>query len=397
MARKSKSNPPKKGRNKAPPRANARKSAPARHGAVTSISTAPVSIGNSVRGSQPQTTTYQDGARVVGRDFAFQCLGTASAISNWELIGGMPITPCVMPSSVLRNFCQMYNKFKVNKVCIHYITSSPTSQSGDILFYYERDRFAPMVDYSNSSFLPYVLSDSNTVIGPQWSNHSMVIDPVKDWKTTLFGNQTDLNEDACGSIFMFSKTSGTNSPGYILIDYDITFREMSVNPRAGSLPIARGQMSTFGFGHNAVAVTAGTAYPAGIRGTDISGINSQYPSGYRNGDIYKCTVCATSSLLLNTWTSVNLSNLFTYSSDIDTPVVIDDGFTFYIALVDAVAGGGSTPSFYAYPTFDLASTSGSAGSNVGCFRMGVTGTVTWVLLVNAMLVGNTTSLTQSAY
>jgi hypothetical protein len=87
----------------------------------------------------------------------------------------MPITPCCLPSSILRNYCQMFNKFRVNKVIVHYITSSPTSQAGDVLFYYEKDRLAPMADYSSSSFLPYVLSDPHTVIGPQWTNHSAVI------------------------------------------------------------------------------------------------------------------------------------------------------------------------------------------------------------------------------
>ena len=97
------------------------------------------------------------------------------------------------------------------------------------MFYYERDPSSPMADYTSSNFLPFVLSDPNTVIGPQWTNHSMLVNPTADWKTTLFGNQVDLEEQTAGSLFLFSKTSSANSPGYILIDYDISFKELAVN------------------------------------------------------------------------------------------------------------------------------------------------------------------------
>lgn len=93
--------------------------APARFGSVSSITTAPVSIGNSVRGTKPRVRQTSDGARIVGRDFAFALSGTGSAVTNWEVIGGMPLTPCVLPSSVLRNYCQMFQKFKVNRLIAH--------------------------------------------------------------------------------------------------------------------------------------------------------------------------------------------------------------------------------------------------------------------------------------
>lgn len=366
------------------------------HGPVSSISSAPVSIGNSIRGSEPRSTNYQDGARVVGRDFAFSLGSTAATITGWELIGGMPITPSVMPSSILRNYSQMYCKFKVNKLIVHYITSSPTNQAGDILFYYEHDRFAPMVDYSNASFLAYVLSDKNTVIGPQWTNHSIAVRPAGEWKTTLYGNQTDLNEDAAGSIFLFSKTNAANSPGYILLDYDITFKEMAVNPRAGTLPIARGQAFNLAFGQTTNAVTLGTAYTYGLQGKDLTNNTPGYPTGVTNGDIYKCVACATASTVLNTWTNVTLSTLFSYNSNIDTPILIDDGFTFYLTIVDYTVGA-STATFLLYPTFDLAASNGVSGSASGALRSAVTATVTWTLIANVMLVGNLSTLTQSAY
>lgn len=353
-------------------------------GPVSTINTAPVSVGNSVRGSKPRVTQTTDGARVVGRDFAFALSATGSTVTGFELIGSMPITPCVLPSSILRNYCQMFQKFKVNKVTVHYITSSPTSQAGDIVFYYERDALAPMCDYSSSNFLPFVLSDPHTIIGPQWTNHSANINPVQEWKSTLFGNQTDLNEDKAGVVHFFSKTNAANSPGYLLIDYDISFKSLAVNARAGSLPVARGQ-STFMCGQvSAVAKTAGDAFIFSdiTSGKTIANQNSANPTGVSNGDIYKVVLQVTASTQVNAaWTNVNTTNLLRYADN--TTITVDDGFTCYARVDNGV--------WNFFPTFSNATTGTYA------LEWGVTATVTINLCWEAMLVANIDTFTQSAY
>lgn len=302
-------------------------------GAVSAINTAPVSVGNSVRGSAPRVSQTTDGARVVGRDFAFALSATASTVTGWELIGGMPVTPCCLPSSILRNYCQMFNKFKVNRLTVHYITSSPTSQAGDVLFYFEKDRMAPMPDYSSSSFLPYMLSDPHTVIGPQWTNHSVTLKPAKDWKTTLFGNQTDLNEDSEGTLFFFSKTNAANSPGYLLIDYDFSFKELSVNPRAGTLPVARAQ-SSFVCYTSTGNINAGNSalFNSVTTGKTIANVVSAVPTGALAGDIYKAVLQVTASQLVNAaWTgtpAITSANMLQYA-DATVSIIIDDGSTYF--------------------------------------------------------------------
>jgi hypothetical protein len=300
----------------------------------------------------------------------------------------MPLTPCAFPSSILRNYCQMFSKFKVNKCTIHYITSSPTSQAGDVLFYYERDRMAPFPDYSNSSFLPFVLSDDHTIIGPQWTNHSMLIKPVAEWKSTLYGNQTDINEDASGSFFLFSKTNAANSPGYLLIDYDISFKEMAVNPRAGTLPIARAQ-STF------VCMDPGSALTTGsvptftlVQGKTVANVTSTVPTGWTTGDIYKVVLQITASQQVNaTWAGVGTTpttaNLFRYEDN--TTITVDDGFTCYLLAT-------STTSGILYATLE------GAVTGTKPLEAGVTSTSTVVgICAEIQLVRNVDALTQSAY
>lgn len=357
-------------------------------GAVSSINTAPVSVGNSVRGSAPRVSQTTDGARVVGRDFAFALSGTASAVTGWELIGGMPVTPACLPSSILRNYCQMFNKFKVNSLTVHYITSSPTSQAGDVLFYFEKDRLAPMQDYSNSSFLPYTLSDKHTLIGPQWTNHSITLTPTRDWKSTLYGNQTDLNEDAEGTIFFFSKTNAANSPGYLLIDYDLSFRELSVSPRAGTLPIARAQ-STFVCFDLSTTTVAGTFYAWGITtGKTINNVTSALPTGAITGDIYKCRLQVTASQQVNAaWSGTptpTASTMLRYGTT-DRSLTIDDGFTVYVLYAAS-----NSFIFYATPEGAVTATDPIEWQ---------TSTTTAVvkLCAEIQLVRNITDLTQSSY
>lgn len=356
-------------------------------GAVSTINTAPVSVGNSVRGSAPRVNQTTDGARVCGRDFAFALASTASTVTGWELIGGMPITPSCLPSSILRNYCQMFNKFKVNKFTAHYITSSPTSQAGDVLFYYEKDRLAPMPDYSNSSFLPYTLSDPHTVIGPQWTNHSATITPTRDWKTTLYGNQSDLNEDAEGTLFFFSKTNAANSPGYLLIDYDIQFKELSVNPRAGTLPIARAQSSFMCFSSSASWTSGSAANWTATSGKTVSNVTSTVPNGAISGDIYKIVLQTTASTQVNAaWTGTptpTVSNLLQYGGSNRT-LTIDDGTTLYSQYSGGI--------FTFYPTIEAAVTQTDA---LEWQTTTVTGVVN--LCLEAQLVRNVTDLTQSAY
>ncbi len=357
-------------------------------GAVSAINTAPVSVGNSVRGSAPRVSQTTDGARVVGRDFAFALSATASTVTGWELIGGMPVTPCCLPSSILRNYCQMFNKFKVNRLTVHYITSSPTSQAGDVLFYFEKDRMAPMPDYSSSSFLPYMLSDPHTVIGPQWTNHSVTLKPAKDWKTTLFGNQTDLNEDSEGTLFFFSKTNAANSPGYLLIDYDISFKELSVNPRAGTLPVARAQSIFVCFTSTASITSVCTVQFNNVTtGKTIANIVSTVPTGALPGDIYKAVLQVTASQLVNAvWTGtppITSANMLQYG-DATVSIVIDDGTTFF--------------SRYDGSNWFLYSTLENAVTDTYRIRWQTTSTTPTInLCAEVQLVRNIESFTQSAY
>jgi hypothetical protein len=295
-----------------------------------------------------------DGCRIQGRDFAFQAGATAASVTDWTLIGGLPLTPSVMPATALKSYAQMYGLFKFNALAVHYITSSATSQTGDIMFYYERDRAGPAIDSTSSSFLPFVLSDANTVLGPQWMNHTAMVRPDPEFKSTNYGVNADLNEEANGSVFLYSKTSSASSPGYVIIDYDITFKQLQANPRAGLLPVTRGQWSPVCLQQTA-AIVAGVTAQTTLAGNQVSGNAAVLPTGTVPGDIFKCIFDVTNSQIVNAaWVGITPSTVFSVTV-FSTPqaLSIDDGFTCY-AMYDGTA---SAFTFYLTLTEALATSS----------------------------------------
>jgi hypothetical protein len=358
------------------------------HGPITTITTAPVAIGNSIRGAQSQVIQTSKGCRVIGRDFGFACTASGlTTLNNWTQVGGMPLTPCCLPSTILRNYVQMYSEFAIKSITMHYITSSPTSSTGDILFYFNKNRDSSLPNCTDNSFLPFVLSDSHTIIGPQWTNHSAMILPVYQFRSTDYAMTAEGHDQAAGELFVYSKTSTTDSPGYIIFDYDIEFRELSVNPRSGILPVSRAQYNPISFGFNSTAVTNLTTVASfTVTGNNIANLSSAMPTGTAVGDIFKVVFDVTNSTLVNpAWTNITPANAFAYSTG--AAFTIKDGTTLYAKYTQL---GGSFP-LTLYPSLAAAISSGAV------MLMGVTATVTFTLCANISLVYTENSQSQSSY
>jgi len=340
-------------------------------GPVATISTAPVAIGNSVRGSSSSVIPTSEGVRVVGRDFCFPATATGS-VQTWTLCGGTPLTPAAFSDSVLSRYLQMYQKFKWNRLIAHYITSSPTSANGDVLFYHGKNRSSVFLNQTSTQFLPFVMSDEDTVIGPQWTNHSVDLHVTPQWKSTDYGMSSSVDDYSSGELFLMSKTSTTDSPGYVIFDYDVSFKELQISPRLLSLPVPRAQFTNVSVGGSAITLTAGSAMTLANYGNTISGTASTIPSGCTNGDIYRVFIDLTNSATvpsgITTLRSTEGGGYTTFSTQ--------DGTTIY-----AVYNG---TNFVFYATIDSAITNG-AGLQYNATNTGVTFTLQlWMSLVTTV-------------
>lgn len=295
-------------------------------GPVASINTAPVAIGNSVRGSESVVNQTKNGLVLSGRDFAFSPIGTGSIVT-WTLCGGTPLAPAAFGDTSIRQYLQMYQKFRWRRLMAHYITSSPTSANGDVMFYHAKNRNSVFLNQTSSNLLPFVFSDSDTVIGPQWTNHSVNLNIKPVWKSTDYGMSADIDEYSEGELFLLSKTSTTDSPGYVIFDYVIEFAELQLSPRLLALPLPRAQWWQMSVGSATFASAVGGALLAPAYSNNISGTASTIPPGCTNGDIYKVVFDVTNSSA--SFTSSGLTTLRVVEGGGFTTFTVMDGTTVY--------------------------------------------------------------------
>lgn len=355
-------------------------------GPVSTIDTAPVSIGNSIRGSSPIVLNTSEGARVRGRDFLLTVDIINNASGTWTLAGGAPLTPSCMSTSVLKQYSNTYAEYKIHALAFHYITAATTSTPGSIMMYVGKDRAAPGVNTTNANLLPYVLSDQSTVITPIWQNASSVYTPVPVWRSTGLGNDEGLHEQSCGEFFILDKSISANTPGYVLIDYDITFRVMQVNIKSQTFPVTRmkyTQMSLAHAGSNTVANN--TTAQMTVAGVLLDGVTpTANPPGFQLGDIYKCVMNLTNSTLA-IFTPSNLFSLGLGDSQF-MPLTVADGYTCFGVIQ-------TSTTWKLYPTYDDAIT-GSNGLLFGATATSPTIQTYWY----ASLVGTMgSSLLQANY
>jgi hypothetical protein len=320
--------------------------------AISRINTAPVAIGNSVKGARASVIHQSDGSvRLVGRDYALTCYSSGT-VNNWMLVGAFPLTPACFSSSVIRSYVQIYNKFKFNELCCHYITSSPTTANGDVLLYYSKNRSDPCANWTGASFLPFAMSDPNAILGPQWTNHSMCVKPIGPTRTLDPGMNVDIDYQAQGEFMIFSKTSSTESAGYILFDYDITLSDLSVNPRAGLLPNPNFIYQPVQFTWPTTGLTSGSTInnlstgTFGSGGTAIPALDSI--GTLSAGDVMKLVVDLTNTNA-GAWTvsagaTPTATTLFNYiENGVAESMTLSDGLTLYFTH-------GNSSTYRIYPT-----------------------------------------------
>lgn len=287
----------------------------------------------------------------------------------------------------------MYAEFTVHGYSFHYVTAAPTSVVGDMMFYVNKDRGSALLDTSNSNFMSVVLSDPNTVIGPLWKNHTAVYTPVFRTYTTNILNDEPLRDEGPGELFVYSKTgvdSTIGSPGYVVVDFDITFRTLQTNYRDLTFPIARLKYAHYGLGYATdVATTAGVEAVMRTNTSRLDGtasIISNDPAA-RLGDVYKVVMCPQYGAYAG---GVSPSNLLLYQTRVgvetavgNTAITIDDGFTCFGVYNSATNG-----TMMLYPTFV------GAMSQQSPYLWGVTTTASqWTLPSWLSLVGNVGAVT----
>lgn len=329
-------------------------------GGVSEISAAPVSLGNTIRSVKQQVLPVKDGVRVVGRDFVLTVGGTSTAYNGWCLQGGVSLSPMALNASGLRGFFQTYQQFQWNRVNAHYVTSSPTSVAGDILIFYHRNHGGPKVNHSSSNFMSYALSTDSALIGPQWTNHSVQIihgDGVMLDTDVL--NAEDVQHQADGEILVYTKntTNGTSpdAPGYLLIDYDVTFCGRMLNSRVQTLPSSLFKWFPSGLSTSGTRTIADQVIIEVGTTTAYSGTTGILPPGTVTGEIFQVVLDLAAATFGGTLSAGSEATMWSVNRGFTgtgatsapelTPYPITTGTTLYMVYRD-------TNTFSVFPSYD---------------------------------------------
>jgi hypothetical protein len=278
---------------------------------VAEMSQAPVSIGNTLRSTRPTAVQTANSVLVTGRDFVMAVAPVGNTYTGWTLAAGFPLSPAALNASSLRGYFQSYERFRFRRAVVHYITSSPTSSSGDILILHHTNRGGPKVDHSSSNFLSYAMSTDAAILGPQWVNHSIEVittGPL-DWCETDIFNSEDLQHQANGEVLVYTKETyngAAASPGYILIDYQVEFHNRMLNPRVQTLPSALLKYFNGNFNANGAPVIGDPAAFAVTGVNTYAGTAGTAPPGATAGDIYQIVLDLTNPTLVGAATIANM-------------------------------------------------------------------------------------------
>lgn len=322
-------------------------------GGVSQVNQAPVSIGNTLRSTLPGVTTTRDVTTVRGRDFVMAIGGIGTGISTWCLSGGVPVTPAALVASVMRGYFQSHERYRIRQLQLHYISSSPTSLSGDVLLMYHENRGGPKVNHNSSNFLSYALSTANSVLGPQWNNMSVNISSNRDWVHTDIFNSEDVQHQADGEVLVYTRntTNGNlgDSPGYLIMDYVVEFQHLMTNPRLLSLPSSLLKWFNLGLGTGVITTAPGQRVGFNsFTNSNYSLITSTTPAGDVAGNVYQVVI--DQDVGFANPNGLNASTMFSTKTDdsntlLGFPVVT--GTTIYVV-------SGPFPVATLYPTYDAA-------------------------------------------
>lgn len=288
------------------------------------ITRPPVAIGSTLTGKRAIVKTVKTGHIIAGREFLAAAYGTGS-ITNWTMAAGIPLTPVTFVDSLIRQYGIMYSRFRWRKLAVHYVTTSPTTSNGSIMIYYNKDRASTFVNQTSTNLLPFVLSDPHTSVCPQWQSMTVVLEPDSEWKRTDYGMTADLTHYTAGEVFLLSKTSTVDSPGLLLMSYELEFKDLNLTPRMLLWP----QPTIIYSPISCTIPTAAVSSPVRLTlgGTPPIGTNS---INLQVGAVYKVILDISNSVLSGTTPTLNPATMWAIdvgSSNTLLPLV--DGTTIY--------------------------------------------------------------------
>lgn len=329
---------------------------------------APTSIGSSIRAVPPRVQRTVDSARIVGRDF----IGTVEGqgVSTFGLGKSALLSPAYFYSTQLGNLARAFERYRWNRLRIHYVPKVATTAVGQIILCSSRSVSEPNLQPESGTFLPRAMSQGNAVFSSLWTPAYIDIDVSPDFKLVDPTSSSDLDDTIHEELQVYTQISSTAQVGYLFAEYDCSFQEPIYTPHSTAIPIYTGP---------GTRATLALSSAGAISSDAVLLVDSAASSVFTSatiGTVYRAVIdiqgstAPTGTTLANAWKVNHFSHQTTTAFQTSaTALPIVGGLTVYLSVFTA----GTNVNVY---TSMEAAVSGSAagqvfintgGSTVGAF------------------------------
>lgn len=341
-------------------------------------SLAPVSVGTSIRGGKPKIVRSLNDARIQGNDF----IGTVEGLgtSTFGLGKSALLSPAYLASTFLGNLARSFERYRWNRLRIHYVPKVSTSVTGQIIMCSQRSVSEPGLQPEAGTFLSRAMSQGNAVFGALWLEHAIDIDcGSEDWHLVDPTTTSDIDDCIHEELQVYTQVNTPQQCGYLFAEYDISFKEPIYQPHSTTIPISTGP----GLRATLVDQIAANAVADDWALVDVSGTLSL--ATVSNGTIYRMVFdiqgssAATGTTFANMLTTqvmyhstttafaLNSTNFVLNGGDVFYGTVAGSQLEMYTSLDAAVKGNGSGQLFFR----TLSSAVGTYVFDVAIVRQGV--------------------------
>lgn len=310
---------------------------------------APVSVGTLFKNKAATVTRSTSQATIVGTDFLATVEG--QGVATFGLGKAAMLSPAYFASTVLGNLARSFESYRFNRLRIHYIPKVATSVTGQIILCSQKSVSEPGLQPEAGTFLNRAMSQGNAVFSSLWSPCAIDINCPKEWKLVDPTTTSDPDDAIWEELQVYTQISAAAQVGYLLAEYDISFKEPIYQPHSTSIPIATGPgvRITLADGASTAAddwittEAAGTLGLAGLNnGTVFRGVFDLQGSAVATGATFANALYVNTSYRTNTTTlGVSLTNLPMIGGLTLYFVVVGSSLYAYTSLEAALAGAGS--------------------------------------------------------
>jgi len=224
-----------------PPAANKnnKKTNPTKSAGLTKSQTlAPVAIGTSIRAVKPVMSRTVSEGRIRGKDFLgdVECQG----VTTFGLGKSALLNPAYFFSTFLGNFARSYEKYRWNMLRIHYVPKVATSAAGQIVMCSQRSVTEPGLQPEAGTFLNRAMSQGNAAFSPLWTASYIDIDTDSEFRLVDPTTSSDLDDAIHEELQVYTQAATSGVVGYLIAEYDISFKEPIYQPHSTTIPIATG-------------------------------------------------------------------------------------------------------------------------------------------------------------